>query len=138
MTRATSKQGQVYHLMRGKIILCWLMLALILLSHLSSQIFCLALNDRLALVQTLLLSSLLFWRTIFSSLIFCSFLPLCVLTYCYQLVLFCLCLLYSKCLFTVRYCQRQLSMFFTQPLSLFRNNHCFAYFHSFLLLIYLD
>jgi len=38
MTRATSKQGQVYHLMRGKIILCLLMLALILLSHLSSQI----------------------------------------------------------------------------------------------------
>jgi len=38
MTRATSKQGQVYHLMRGKINLCLLMLALILLSHLSSQI----------------------------------------------------------------------------------------------------
>jgi len=38
MKRATSKQGKVYHLMRGKIILCLFMLALILLSHLSSQI----------------------------------------------------------------------------------------------------
>jgi len=38
MIKATSKQGQVYHLMRGKIILCLLMLVLILLSHLSSQI----------------------------------------------------------------------------------------------------
>jgi len=29
-------------------------------------------------------------------------------------------------------------MFFTQPLSLFGNNHCFAYFHSFLPFIYLE
>jgi len=38
MIKVTSKQGQVYHLMRGKIILCLLMLALIYLSHLSLQI----------------------------------------------------------------------------------------------------
>jgi len=37
MRRATSKQGQVYHLMRGKIILCLLMLALILLTSLAKQ-----------------------------------------------------------------------------------------------------
>ena len=57
------------------------------LASTSTELFFLALNDRLALVQTLLLSSLLFWRTIFSSLIYCSFLPLCVLTYCFNLLL---------------------------------------------------
>ena len=57
------------------------------LASTSTELFCLALNDRLALVQTLRLSSLLFWRTIFASLIYCPFPPLCVLTYCYQLVL---------------------------------------------------
>ena len=92
------------------------------LASTSTELFCLALNDRIALVQTLLLSSLLFQRTIFSSPIYYSFLPLCVLIYCYQLVLSyhtqCLLLLvcaYSKCLFTVRHCQPQLNMFFTQP-----------------------